>query len=99
MRFAPLFGAIVLGTVLGSQDVAVEGPAVWGLLGGTALTWLWLEFRGSSWAQGLFWVVVVAGAFLRAELAFQEVQWSTEPYQGVAIQVSQIEEAGAPYGS
>ncbi|KLU40223.1 MAG: DNA internalization-related competence protein ComEC/Rec2 [Limnochordia bacterium] len=95
MRFAPLFGAIVLGTVLGSQDVAVEGPAVWGLLGGTALTWLWLEFRGSSWAQGLFWVVVVAGAFLRAELAFQEVQWSTEPYQGVAIQVSQIEEAGS----
>lgn len=95
VRFAALFGAIVLGTLLGSQDFSIAKSFVWCLLGMTALPWLWLERRGSRWAQGLFWVLVVTAVFLRADLAFQTVDWPSQPYQNSAVKVAAVENAGS----
>lgn len=94
-RFVPLFGAIALGTVLGSRDSHFEPGTIGCILCCTVLLWLLLEYRGNRCAKWLFWMVVVTAAFLRAELAFREVQWGPEPVQEAVVTAVQVENSGA----
>lgn len=91
VSFTGLFAAIALGTFLGSQGRILDPQVVGNVLVPAAVLWLLYEYKGNRLAYGLFWIVLTSLVYLGSSLAFQEVEWRSEPYEAASIEISQVE--------